>query len=157
MSQKKEKDQCLVLVYQQSKLYTLALRANNLYNINMAKRILLVEDEDLVIKILEKKLSEKGYEVLLSRNGKEGLVMMKKEKPDLILMDIVMPKMTGMEAMEVMNSDPELKKIPVIIVSNSGEPVEIERIKELGAKDWLIKTEFDPEEILEKVAKQIGK
>ncbi len=122
----------------------------------MVKKILLVEDEDLIIKILEKKLSEKGYEVLLSRNGKEGLEAMKKEKPDLVLMDIVMPKLNGLETMEAMNNDPELKELPVIIISNSGEPVEIERVKELGAKDWLIKTEFDPQEIIEKVIKQIG-
>lgn len=123
----------------------------------MAKKILLVEDEELVIRILEKKLSEEGYEVLLARNGKEGLEVMRKEKPDLVLMDIVMPKMNGLETMEAMNNDPELKEFPVIVISNSGEPVEIERVKELGAKDWLIKTEFDPQEIIEKVIEQIGK
>ena len=122
----------------------------------MLKKILLIEDEELVIKLLERKLTERGYEVFLSRNGEEGLSMIKSEKPDLILLDIVMPKMTGIEVMEEMNKSLELKNIPVIIISNSGEPVEIDRIKKLGAKDWLIKTEFNPEEIMEKVAKQIG-
>jgi len=59
--------------------------------------------------------------------------------------------------MEEMNKTPELKRIPVIIISNSGQPVELDRAKKLGADDWLIKTEFDPQEVLEKVKKQIGK
>jgi PleD family two-component response regulator len=59
--------------------------------------------------------------------------------------------------MEDMGKDSELKKIPVIVISNSGQPVELDRARRLGAKDWLIKTEFDPQEVLDKVKKQIGK
>jgi len=59
--------------------------------------------------------------------------------------------------MEEMAKSPELKKIPVIVISNSGQPVEIDKAQKLGAKDWLIKTEFDPQEVIEKVVKQIGK
>jgi len=59
--------------------------------------------------------------------------------------------------LEEMNKDPNLKKIPVIIISNSGQPVELDRAQRLGAKDWLVKTQFDPKEVLEKVIKQIGK
>jgi len=66
-----------------------------------------------------------------------------------------MPKMGGFEVMEEMVKEPELKKIPVIIISNSGQPVELDRAQKLGAKDWLIKTEFDPEEVIEKVKKQL--
>ena len=68
-----------------------------------------------------------------------------------------MPKKGGFEVMEVMQKDKELREIPVIIISNSGQPVELDRAKELGAKDWLIKTDFDPQEVLDKVVKQIGK
>ena len=81
---------------------------------------------------------------------------MKKAKPDLILLDIIMPRKGGFEVMEGMQGDENLKGIPIIVISNSGQPVEIDRAKELGAKDWLIKTEFDPREVLEKVKKQIG-
>ncbi len=59
--------------------------------------------------------------------------------------------------MAKIQKDKELSKIPVIVISNSGQPVEIKRIQELGAKDWLIKTEFDPQEVIDKVTKQIGK
>jgi CheY-like chemotaxis protein len=124
----------------------------------MAKRILLIEDEEIMIDLLQRKLSQAGYEVLVARDGEEGLKKMKEleTKPDLILIDIIMPKMGGFEVMEEKNKDEKLKKIPVIVISNSGQPVELERAIALGAKDWLIKTEFDPNEVLEKVKKQIG-
>ncbi len=122
----------------------------------MAKKILLIEDEEIIIELLKKKLTQEGYDVTITKNGLEGLEKMREAKPDLILLDIIMPKMDGFEVMEEMIKDPALKEIPVIIISNSGQPVEIDRIQELGAKDWLIKTEFDPREVLDKVRKQIG-
>jgi len=82
--------------------------------------------------------------------------MMKEMKPDLILLDIVMPNKNGFEVMEEIQADETLKDIPIIVISNSGQPVEIDKAKKLGARDWLIKTEFDPQEVIEKVRKQIG-
>ena len=123
----------------------------------MAKKILLIEDEKIMVNLLEKKLTKEGYDVSVAWDGKEGLKKARKESPNLILLDIIMPKMGGFEVMEEIAKDKELKKIPIIIVSNSGQPVELERAKELGVKDWLIKTEFDPQEVLDKVIKQIGK
>jgi len=124
----------------------------------MAKKILLIEDEEIIIELLHRKLLQEGYEVFVARDGEEGLKKMKEiePKPDLILLDIIMPKMGGFEVMEEMKKDEKLKDIPVIVISNSGQPVELDRAKKLGAKDWLIKTEFDPKEVLEKVKKQIG-
>lgn len=122
----------------------------------MAKKILLVEDEELMIDILQRKLEKEGYEVSVARDGEEGLEAMKRSRPDLTLLDIIMPKMGGFEVMEEMQKDPKLKEIPVIVISNSGQPVELDRAQKLGAKDWLIKTEFDPQEVIEKVKKQIG-
>ncbi|MCD6148113.1 response regulator [bacterium] len=123
----------------------------------MGKKILIVEDEEILSDLLQKRLKKEGYDVLLARNGEEGLKMIKETEPDLVLLDIIMPKMSGFQVMEEMNKEENLKKIPVIIISNSGQPVEIGRAQRLGAKDWLIKTEFDPKEVLEKVVKQIGK
>lgn len=123
----------------------------------MAKKILLVEDEEIIIDLLKKKLERENYDVRVARDGEEGLKAMQREKPDLILLDIIMPKMGGFEVMEEMQKDEELKQIPVIVISNSGQPVELDRAKKLGARDWLIKTEFDPQEVIDKVKKQIGK
>ena len=121
------------------------------------KKILLVEDEEIMIDLLQRKLTKEGYEVSVARDGEEGLKLMREVKPALILLDIVMPKMGGFEVMEEMAKEPELKKIPVIVISNSGQPVELDRAQKLGAKDWLIKTEFDPQEVIDKVVQQIGK
>jgi len=123
----------------------------------MAKKILLIEDEQLMIELLEKKLIQEGYEVAVAKDGVEGLEKMRGTKPDLVLLDIVMPRMGGFGVMEEMTKDDELKQIPIIVISNSGQPVELDRAKRLGAKDWLIKTEFDPQEVIDKVLKQIGK
>ena len=123
----------------------------------MAKKILLIEDEEIMLNILQRKLTQENYEVLIARDGQEGLEVMEKELPDLVLLDIIMPKKGGFEVMEEMGKIPKLKNIPVIIVSNSGQPVELDRARKLGAKDWLIKTEFDPQEVIDKVVKQIGK
>lgn len=123
----------------------------------MAKKILLIEDEELMIELLEKKLNREGYQVVIAKDGIEGLEKAKKEAPDIILTDVVMPRMGGFEVMEKLGKDEALKMIPVIVISNSGQPVELDRAKRLGAKDWLVKTEFDPQEVVDKVIKQIGK
>jgi CheY-like chemotaxis protein len=120
------------------------------------KKILIIEDEEIVLSLLQKKLGKEGYEVYIAKDGKEGIKKIKEVVPDLILLDIVMPKMDGFGVMEEKNKDKKLKSIPVIVVSNSGQPVEIDRAKYLGAQDWLIKTEFDPQEVIKKVKKIIG-
>ncbi|MCK4524955.1 MAG: response regulator [Candidatus Andersenbacteria bacterium] len=124
----------------------------------MKQKILIIEDEKVLSELLEKKIKEDGYEVFIAMDGEEGLELMKKEKPDLVLLDIIMPRMDGFRVMEEMNKDPELnlKKIPVVIVSNSGQPVEIDRALDLGVRDYLIKTQFDPMEVIDKIKKQIG-
>ena len=122
----------------------------------MAKKILIIEDEELLSNLLKNKLSELGYEVSVASDGLQGFEAIKEVVPDLILLDLVMPKMNGFEVMRKMQEDDSISSIPIIIVSNSGQPVEIDKAKKLGAKDWLIKTEFDPQEVIDKVNKQLG-
>jgi len=122
----------------------------------MAKKILIVEDEELLLNLLKKKLEELDYEVFVAKDGIAGFRAIKENELNLILLDVVMPKMGGFELLEKMGEDETIKKVPVIIISNSGQPVEIEKAKRLGVSDWLIKTEFDPQEVVDKVIKQIG-
>jgi len=122
----------------------------------MGKKILIAEDEAILSTLLEKKLIEEGYQIFVAEDGEKTMEILNKEEVDLLLLDIIMPKKSGFEVMEEMKKDSKLSKIPVIIISNSGQPVELSKIKELGAKDWLIKTEFAPQEVVEKVKKQIG-
>ncbi len=115
------------------------------------KKILVVEDDGVLRDVLMEKLKISGYIPVGAEDGEIAMVKIKEEKPDLILLDILMPKKDGMEVLEEMHADTEMKKIPVIIISNSGQPVEIERAKKLGARDFLIKAIFDPNEVLLKV------
>ena len=123
----------------------------------MAKKILIIEDEEILADLLEKKLTQVGYEVSVANDGVEGLDKVKESIPDLILLDIVMPRMGGFDVMRELQKNQDFSKIPIVIISNSGQPVELDLAQKLGAKDWLIKTDFDPQEVLDKVVKQIGK
>jgi len=123
----------------------------------MRKKILIIEDEGILSNALRAGLKKEGYRVTLIGDGQKGLLFIKKEKPDLILLDILTPGMSGFEVMENMSKDAEIKDIPVIVISNSGQPVEISRAFKLGAKDYFVKAELDPEEIVAKVIKQVGR
>lgn len=107
--------------------------------------------------LLSAKLLREGYEVETARDGEEGLRVMQEAKPDLVLLDILMPKLGGFEVLEILRNDSQLRQIPVIVISNSGQLSELEQAKDLGAIDVLIKTEFDPQEVIEKIIRQIGR
>ena len=120
------------------------------------KTILIIEDEEIMLDLLRYKINASGYRVLISRNGEEAMVVLKKERPDLIVMDLLMPKMDGFSTMKEIQKDESLKKIPLIIISNSGQPVELDEAKKLGAIDWLVKAEFDPQELIDKIDFQLN-
>ncbi|OIP78220.1 MAG: hypothetical protein AUK16_00640 [Parcubacteria group bacterium CG2_30_44_11] len=117
----------------------------------MSSKIVLIEDDQTLGEMLKKKLTLIGYTVTHVIDGAEGLKMIRQEKPDLVLLDILLPTMNGYEILEAKRDDLSIKDIPVIIVSNSGQPVELQRVLELGAIDYFIKAQFDPEEIISKV------
>lgn len=119
------------------------------------KKIIIIEDEEVLLDLLKKKLLKEGYQVESAQDGQIGLDKIKANPPDLILLDIIMPKKGGFEVMEELNLDEKLKQIPIIVISNSGQPIELDRVKELGATDWLIKTDFNPQELVDKVKKYL--
>ncbi len=112
------------------------------------KKILIIEDDVFLGDTLKTKLEKNGYEVTLSADGKMGFDSIYTVNPDLILLDIILPTMNGYEILEAKNADPKIKSIPVIVISNSGQPVEISRVVALGVKDYLIKAQFDPDDVL---------
>src|SRR3989344_3344445 len=119
------------------------------------KKILIIEDDVFLGDVLTQKLSNEGFEAVLSRDGLDGFNKIKSLHPDLILLDIILPNMNGYEILEAKQKDPTIAGIPVIIVSNSGQPVEINRALALGVKDYLVKAQFDPEEVLVKVRAEL--
>lgn len=113
-------------------------------------RILLVEDDKALLSALKIKLEREGYEVVPAIDGEEALDLLK-SKPDAILLDLVLPKKSGFEVLEEINKLPEFRTIPIIIISNSGQTVELERAKKLGVKDFLVKADFTPKEVIDKL------
>jgi DNA-binding response OmpR family regulator len=116
----------------------------------MAK-ILIVEDDRFLRELIARKLRNEGYEVIEAVDGEEGLKRIKEEKPDLVLLDLILPGIDGFEVLESAKKDSEIASIPVIILSNLGQREEIERGLKLGAIDYLIKAHFTPGEIIEKI------
>jgi DNA-binding response OmpR family regulator len=113
------------------------------------KTILIVEDEQLLLDVLSKKLRREGFRTITASDGKEGFEKIKKEKPDMVLLDMLLPGMDGFEILTKMKE--ECLDSPVIIISNSGQPVDLEKAFKLGAYDFLVKSNFEPEEVIEKL------
>lgn len=100
-------------------------------------------------------LSEEGYEMLSAFDGEIGLRLSKEKKPDLILLDLILPKIDGFEFLEKLKADPETKDIPVIILTNLERTEDIERALELGATTYLVKANYTLKEVVEKVKKAL--
>jgi DNA-binding response OmpR family regulator len=122
----------------------------------MAKKILIIEDEELLSSLLKKKFSGIGFDVFVAEDGEKGVQAIRELRPDLVLLDIIMPKMGGFEVLKIAREDSSISGIKIMVISNSGQPVELEKAKELGAQDWLIKTNFDPQEVVDKAIRLIG-
>lgn len=121
------------------------------------KKILIVEDDNFVAEVYSTKLLEMGHEVIIAQNGEEGLNALKESIPDLILLDIIMPVMGGIEMLEELKKNEEWKKIPVILLTNVGEKDSIQKVQTLGVQDYLIKSHFTPAEVIEKIDAVLGK
>ncbi|MBU0731884.1 response regulator [Patescibacteria group bacterium] len=119
-------------------------------------KIVLVEDDKFLSKMYQSKLSMEGMDVNAAYDGEEGLEMVKKEKPDIILLDIVLPKMEGWDVLKAIKDDLEVKDIPVIILSNLGQEEDVRKGQSLGAADYLIKAHFVPREVIEKIKSILG-
>ncbi len=120
------------------------------------KKIILIEDNDFLSDVLARKLKLDGAIVAQYKNGKEGLDALKQSLPDLVLLDIMMPVMNGYELLESLHAENITAKVPIIVVSNSGQPVEIQRVLDLGVRDYIIKANFEPDEVIEKVCKVLN-
>lgn len=117
----------------------------------MAKKILFVEDESALQRALTSILSEKGYEVLSALDGEMGLELAQKEIPDLVLLDLVLPKKDGFEVLSGLKQDPSTKNIPVIILTNLESSQDVEKALQIGATTYLVKTNYKLEEVVEKI------
>ncbi len=120
------------------------------------KSILFIEDESALQKTFGEKLSQEGYEHISALDGEIGLELAKTKKPDLILLDLILPKIHGLEVLKKIKEDEEIKNIPVIVLTNLEGIEEIEKAMELGATTYLVKANYSLEELAEKVKKALS-
>jgi len=120
-------------------------------------KVLILERERIVSSLLSKKLLEQGFEVEIARDKEEGMAKMKKEIPSVVLIDTDMPEESGFSAIIEMKKEETLCNVPIIVISNFGQPHEINKAKELGISDWVSKTEFNPQEIIKKVSQILAR
>lgn len=114
-------------------------------------KILVVEDEEILLTALSEELQQGGYDVLGAADGEEGLVKVKDYKPDLILLDLVMPKMDGMTVLKRLKDDSATRDIPVVILTNLSDYERISEALSLGAKDYLVKANYSLNDLMDKI------
>lgn len=113
--------------------------------------VLVVEDEDFLVRALKDNLVSEGHSVSVATDGEMAFEELKKKKPSLILLDLLLPKKNGFDVLRDIRSNPEWQQIPVVILSNLGEDSEIKRALELGANDYFVKSQHPIQEVMEKV------
>jgi len=118
------------------------------------KKILVAEDEEVLLNVLKDRFEAEGWEVTTARDGEEAVESIKKTRPDLVLLDLLMPKKDGFEVLKEIRGDPEFKTLPIIVVlSNLGSDEDIKKALALGANDYFVKTQHPMSEIVEKAKK----
>lgn len=120
------------------------------------KKILFIEDELALQMTLGDTLEREGYKIFRATDGEEGLKLAKENELDLILLDLILPKMNGFEVLEKIKSDEKIKDIPVIVLTNLEGSSDIGRVIELGAEAFLVKAQYSIEEVLIKIKKALG-
>ena len=119
--------------------------------------VLLVEDDPFLSSILQLKLDKENFKTIRAADGEEALNLLTEQeiKPDAVLLDLILPKKNGFEVLETIRQDPTLEKLPVIIISNLGQPSDIERGKSLGVIDYFVKAKLSVDELVDKIKEEI--
>ncbi len=122
-------------------------------------KILLAEDDLFLSSLLKNRLQNEGMEVIPAKDGEEALHLLRLMKPDLLLLDLILPKKSGFEVLEEVSSDPQMQmqKMPVFIISNLGQPEDISRGQELGAIEYFVKAKTSIDELVQKIKEFLEK
>lgn len=115
------------------------------------KKVLIIEDEATLQKALQEVLTAEGYEILSALDGLRGLEIARQENPDLILLDIILPKMDGFEVLKELKSEEKTESIPVMILTNLSDISDVQKALDLGATTYLVKADFSLEDVIKKV------
>jgi DNA-binding response OmpR family regulator len=122
-----------------------------------ARKILLVEDEGFLRRIFKGRLVKEGYEVTDVESAERALERLPELRPDLIILDLYLPKMSGFDLLKLLKADPALRDIPVVILSGLGQESDIRKGLELGALEYVVKANVSPRELLAKISKLLAR
>lgn len=122
-----------------------------LYHMSMSKTVLLVEDNDFIRNMYQLKLSKSGLEVVEAGDGVQALEKIKAQKPDVILLDLMMPNMGGLDVLKQLKADGMLPDLPVVVLTNVMDQQSVDDAKKLGARDYIVKTDLTPTQVVEKI------
>jgi twitching motility two-component system response regulator PilH len=120
------------------------------------KVVLVVEDDKFISSVHKNRLTQDGFEVIMAENGQEGISQAKKQKPDIILLDLIMPVMNGFDALKALKADDQLKDIKVVILSNLNQEEDRKRVMDMGAVDYIVKANVSFKEIIGAVKHHLG-
>lgn len=124
---------------------------------NSSKKILIIEDEPSLLRALKDKFERNGIEVSYATNGEEGLAMIKKDKPQLILLDLMLPRMSGETILKEIKKNISTQNIPVVVLSAKADEASVVNcLNNLGADDYMVKSDFTLEQVLDKINKYIN-
>ena len=118
---------------------------------NAAKTILLVEDDETLRDMYTLKIEAEGYKLLTAADGEVGLALALSNHPDVILLDIMMPKMDGFAVLTELKKDEALKQTPILMLSNLGQQADVDKGKQLGANDYVVKASMTPTQVVAKI------
>lgn len=124
---------------------------------SLLKKIVIIEDDKILLKSLKAGLANKKFKIFPATDGESGLELIKREIPDLVLLDLLMPKMNGFDVLKILSQDKKLNHIPVIILSNLGENEDIQKGLELGAIDYYKKASTDLKQLTKKISNILTK
>jgi len=120
-------------------------------NDNNKYHILLIEDEEMLANMYETKFQNEGYNIMKALDGESGLKLAQESKPDIILLDIIMPKMDGFSVLRSLKENDKTKNIPVVLLTNLGQDEDIKKGNQMGASGYLVKANLTPAEVIKKV------
>ncbi len=123
---------------------------------SMKKKILIVEDDRSLQNALVEMIGRENFEVTSAFDGEEAMEKLKEEKPDLILLDIILPKKNGYEVLEEIKKGEEIKNIPVLILTNLEDIDDVQKALDLGATTFMVKSDFSLKDVLEKIKVALG-
>jgi DNA-binding response OmpR family regulator len=118
---------------------------------NEPKKIMVIEDDHFLSSLMKARLEKEGFTIIQAFDGEEAMEILKTDLPSLIILDLIMPKVTGFEVLQTISITPQLDKVPVVILSNLAQDSDIKKAQELGAKEYFVKVKISIDDLVARV------